>query len=824
MRKLLFILLISSSAVNAQGPSAQNPPAERRTSDAASSLTVEKIMQDPRWIGISPSDPYWSADGRALFFQWAPEHASSDSLYYITREDPTPRLAPYSLRQSMPSRASVRYNSAHTAYTYDKDGDIYWVDNRDGVEKRITGTVDIESDPVFSYHDTRIVYTKNGDLFAWETATGLTTQLTDFRFTAAPPVTPPLNAQEKWLRNEQLQYFGVLRDRKRKQDISDSTKKANKPKELKPLYLDDRKLNGLEISPDGRFITYSLFKAAEGVKTTFVPGFVTESGFTREIPGRTKVGAPRGSYSFFVFDREKDTILPLLTDQLPGITDLPDYTKDYPAVPGKAVSRDLLFNGPYWSEQGTHGVLDIRSRDHKDRWIMLLDAASGKLRLLDRQRDEAWIAGPGIGDGEDFNVGNTGWIDENNFWFQSEASGYSHLYKVNVTTGEKVQLTHGAYEVLDAVLSKGKKYFYITTNEKDPGEQQYYRLPVTGGPAEQISTMKGANLVTLSPDEQQLAILNSYSNRPWELYVQDNEPAGHPSKTGGLRQITTKAMSPAFRAYPWRDPEIITFKARDGAMVRARIYRPAGASSSLPAGSAPANASSLKPAVIFVHGAGYLQNAHKWWSYYFHEFMFNNLLADNGYTVLDIDYRGSAGYGRDWRTGIYRYMGGKDLTDQLDGVRWLEEHEGVDPKRIGIYGGSYGGFITLMAMFTEPHAFAAGAGLRSVTDWAHYNHEYTSNILNEPFSDSLAYRRSSPIYFAEGLKGHLLMCHGMVDENVHFQDIVRLTQRLVELGKNDWELAVYPLEDHAFVEPSSWTDEYKRIFKLFNTYLKAATP
>jgi dipeptidyl aminopeptidase/acylaminoacyl peptidase len=200
--------------------------------------------------------------------------------------------------------------------------------------------------------------------------------------------------------------------------------------------------------------------------------------------------------------------------------------------------------------------------------------------------------------------------------------------------------------------------------------------------------------------------------------------------------------------------------------------------------------------------------------------MFNNLLADNGYYVLDIDYRGSAGYGRNCRTGIYRHMGGKDLTDQVDGINWLVKNYGVTPGHVGIYGGSYGGFITLMGLFTQPDAFAAGAALRSVTDWANYNHGYTSNILNEPFTDSLAYRCSSPFYFAEGLKGHLLMCHGMVDVNVHFQDIVKLSQRLIELGKNNWELAVYPMEDHGFVEPSSWTDEYKRIFNLFETVLK----
>jgi len=273
------------------------------------------------------------------------------------------------------------------------------------------------------------------------------------------------------------------------------------------------------------------------------------------------------------------------------------------------------------------------------------------------------------------------------------------------------------------------------------------------------------------------------------------------------RSPLTDSRSDAFKAYPWRIPEFITFKASDQAIVHARLYR-------------PATSESNKAAVIFVHGAGYLQNAHKWWSTYSREYMFHNLLVDNGFTVLDLDYRGSSGYGRDWRTGIYRHMGGKDLSDHVDGARYLIAECGIDPSKIGLYGGSYGGFITLMAMFNAPEVFAAGAALRSVTDWAHYNHGYTADILNTPAEDSLAYIRSSPINFAEGLKGRLLMCHGVLDDNVHFQDIVRLSQRLIDLGKDNWELAIYPLEAHSFTDPDAWTDEYKRIFKLFRETLR----
>ena len=125
-----------------------------------------------------------------------------------------------------------------------------------------------------------------------------------------------------------------------------------------------------------------------------------------------------------------------------------------------------------------------------------------------------------------------------------------------------------------------------------------------------------------------------------------------------------------------------------------------------------------------------------------------------------------------------------------------------------------------MAMFTQSDVFSAGAALRPVSDWALYNHGYTSDILNLPQSDPEAYRRSSPIYFAQGLKGALLICHGMVDTNVEFQDTVRLVQKLIELRKDNWDLAVYPVENHGFVEPTSWADEYKRILSLFEKNLK----
>ncbi len=777
-------------------------------------LTVEKIMRDPKWIGTSPSNTFWSMDGSRLYFSWNPDKAASDSIYYITLTNKTPVKASVAEKQALNAQGNPVYNLARTQQVYAKDGDIFYTDGKTGKTKRITQTIDVEFNPQFSFNETKIVYNRSQNLYAWDIASGETIQLTNTKTGDAPSTAGGPrsgsgggsgNQQETWLKNDQLQYFQVLKERKEKREAGEAyTKNLPKEKELRSINLDDKNIQGLGISPDGRYVNYRLSKTPPptAAKTTIVPNYVTESGFTTDIPGRTKVGAQQGTSDYYIYDRIEDTIYTIKTDSIPGIQDLPDYVKDYPKQleekKKKPSNRPVTVTSISWSPAGGNTVLDIRSSDNKDRWLMLWDTATNKLKLLDRQRDEAWVGGPGTGG---FGSGNTGWLDENNFWYRSEVSGYSHLYAVNVLTGQKRTITSGQYEVQQAQLSRDKKFFYITTNEVHPGEQHFYRLGIADGKKEKITTMTGANQVTVSPDEKYLAILYSYSNKPWELYLQENKPGGKPE------QVTNKAQSDEFRSYAWKDPELISFKARDGANVYARLYK-------------PTNPDPKKPAVLFVHGAGYLQNAHKWWSSYFREYMFNNMLADNGYYVMDIDYRGSAGYGRDWRTGIYRFMGGKDLDDNTDAAKYLVSQFGVDPKRIGLYGGSYGGFITLMALFNEPNVFTAGAALRPVTDWANYNHGYTSNILNEPFNDSIAYRKSSPYYYAEGLKGHLLICHGMVDVNVHYQDAVKLTQRLIELGKDNWELASYPMEDHGFVEPSSWTDEYKRIFKLFENVLK----
>ena len=774
----------------------------------AQSLSVEQIMQDPKFtIGALPSNIFWSEDSKTIYFNWNPDKNKADSLYGASVAEKKPFKISPQTRRALPSN-SGDYSTDFSKKVYAKNGDIYLMDCRTMAIRQITNTIETESNPIFNGKDDKIIFTKGNILFSFTIGNGEIDQLTNFQV-GTKKAEPKLSEQEKWQKQDQLSLFDILKERSDKKKEGDKIQKADLPKRAKEIFVEDKTVLEPQLSPDEKYITYRLTKSATGTKSAIVPSYVTESGFTEDLPARTKVGVAQTSSEFWVYDIKKDTSLQVLTKEIEGIFDEPDYLKDYikkslvvkkDTAKKKIEPRKVIFSNATWSEDGKYCVLVVKSQDNKDRWIMNLNPVTRKLQIIDRQRDEAWIGGPGIGAGG--NVGTLGFLADNQtLYFQSEIDGYSHLYTINLATSVRKQLTKGKFEVQSVQLSRDKQNFYLTTNEVHFGEQHFYRMAVSGGTRTRLTKMTGSNQVVLSPDETKLAYLNSFSNRPWEVFLQENEVNNPPSQI-------TKSQSQQFKEYKWREPEIITFKAEDGEDIHARLYE------------SKTGEQGKKPAVIFVHGAGYLQNVHKWWSQYFREYMFHNMLVDNGYTVLDIDYRGSAGYGRDWRTGIYRFMGGKDLTDNADGAKYLIEQQGINYKKIGIYGGSYGGFITLMAMFTKPDVFAAGAALRPVTDWAAYNHPYTANILNEPQTDSIAYRKSSPIYYAEGLKGNLLICHGMLDVNVHYQDAVRLSQRLIELRKDHWELASYPMEDHGFVEPTSWMDEYKRIFKLFETTLK----
>jgi dipeptidyl aminopeptidase/acylaminoacyl peptidase len=795
----ILLSLISFPFATAQ---AQQKPNGAQATPAKFNLTIDNIMRGPELVGYEANSVRWSADSQKIYFQWKQYNDSLDKNFdtYVVNRDGSGlrKLTEEEAKNAPPMFGDQSKDKKFTVVT--DSGDVVLYDNATGQKKFITRTTEVESNPRLTSDQRRVSFTRSNNLYVMSLDGGSIEQLTDIRSGAAPQQggpQPPRKGtdSQEFIKKEERDLLDIVKRRAQRREEDEERRKREEKR--KPFFIQGRQAVGaMQLTPNGKYVIATITERAEESKNTIVPNYVTESAYTEDINARTKVGDIQGRARILILNTETGESK-WLDHGLKQAVANPDSgegeQQGQAARANEPRDRDVQLSQPLWSEDGTKAILSVRSADNKDRWIMALDPESGKTRAIFTEHDDAWIGGPGA-----FTLG---WLGDNQrIYFQSERDGYSHLYTVSYDGGQPKQLTSGKWEVTGVRLSEDKSRFFLTTSEVHPGERHLYSMSVEGGERVKITSMAGNNQTTISPDEKMIANLYSYSNKPTELYLMEN-------RVGASATKVTTSPSPEFSTYEWIDPPIINFTARDGISVPARMYK-------------PKNFKRGGPAVIFVHGAGYLQNVHRWWSNYFREYMFHHLLMEHGYMVLDVDYRASAGYGRDWRTGIYRFMGGKDLDDQIDAAKWMVSEHGVDAKRIGIYGGSYGGFITLMALFTQPDVFAAGAALRPVTDWAHYNHPYTSNILNLPQSDVEAYRKSSPIYHAQGLKGALLICHGMVDVNVHFQDTVRLVQKLIELRKENWEAAMYPVEDHGFVEPSSWADEYKRIFKLFQQNLQ----
>ena len=761
----------------------------------AQNLQLEQIMKGDEFIGHQPENHRWSIDGSTIYFDWNPNNEVGNSTYYWNTSLKEPQILKDSDKEFSEIEDSNQ-KQFETIY-YTKAGNLYAFNRKTKIIKKVI----VASERIYNVERSNnpeiIFYQQNRNVYQLNTKDFSILQLTNFK---SGTESEEKSKSKTYLENQQTELFQFVRDNQTKEEWHKAKNENNKEPLIKEIYLGKSSLEQVKPSPNGKFITFRLSDYATQTSTK-VEHFITADGYTSNKSARSKVSIDNLSkHKMGIFNIEKDTVYYVSFSKLSGIMDYPAYYQEYDALKDKEKEeKAVAMVSPVYNKTGTKAVIELRSQDNKDRWIVQLDINSGEITELDYQHDEAWIGGPGIPN-YNYGGGTLGFLKDNEtIYFQSEVSGFSHLYTLNLNSKKKTQLTSGNWEVRDVMLSQDLQTFYITTNTNHPGNREFYKLDSETKKMTPILTNEGAYEVELSPNEKQLLVRYSYKNKPWELYIADNK--SNPT----LKQIT-HSTTKEFESYKWRNPDVITLKAQDGKSVYARIYE-------------PKTETKNKAAIIFVHGAGYLQNAHNYWSSYHREFMFHNMLTDLGYTVLDIDYRGSDGYGRDFRTGIYRHMGGLDLLDQLDGKKYLVDNLGIDANRVGIYGGSYGGFITLMALLTEPGEFKAGAALRSVTDWVHYNQGYTANILNFPETDSIAFKRSSPIYFAENLQDNLLMLHGMVDDNVQFQDVVRLSQRFIELGKKDWDLAVFPVEAHGFKETYSWIDEYRRILELFNKNL-----
>ncbi len=811
-----YLCVLVSATADARAAAPRVAAAPMAAPTGRQDITLEKIMSEPDWIGAAVKDAYWSADGRAVYYSVKRSGSPIVDLHRVDLADHKDQIVEPKAMAEADARAVFDVAGKRAAFA--RSGDIFVRDVASGRLTQITRTPENESAPQFSADGRLLSFRVNNDWFVHDFGTGLTTPAAVIK-TEKDPDAPP---KPDDLRNMQMHTFSTL---KRLHDESEMSKKyaeelrkGDATRAAAPFYLgEDVSIRDTELSPDARWLVVvtvpkSAAKGVEGKLTRYV----TESGYEEFETERLRVGRnPPAPQSLMLLNLVDHTGHALSVDSLPGIGDDPlkaireengtreiqadasggkDPTPKQRGVMMMSDDPDGSAGGIVWSRDGKALAIQLLSMDNKDRWIASVDFAKYALVPQHRLSDPAWI---------NWTFNEFGWLRDNRtLWYESEESGYAHLY-TKAPNAEPQALTQGRFEVSEPALSADGRWFYVLSNAQALYSYDVYRVPSGGGKLQRVTQLQGLENFALDQRGKDLLVTHS------SPYVRPQLAVLKADGSDAARELTDTRTAD-YKAISWNEPEIVKIPSThfDG-VIYAKVYR--GAAEAAPA---------KRPAVIFIHGAGYVQNVHLRYPYYFREQMFNGWLAQKGYVVLDLDYRASAGYGRDWRTAIYRQMGHPELDDLLDAKKWLAEQASVDPKRVGVYGGSYGGFMTLMALFRAPGEFAAGAALRPVTDWMQYQHNYSSAILNDPRIDPIAYARSSPIEFADGLRDPLLICHGVIDDNVLFEDSMRLYQRLIELHKDDFTMSPYPLDRHAFSNADSWLDEYKRIYRLFETHLK----
>ncbi len=781
-----------------------------QSENATHEITLEKIMSDPEWFGRAPESWYWGDDSSTIFYKQKREGNILRDLFTKSVDEKGNGSKVKLVHMHKHADRFAVTNNDNTREVYVFKGNVFVKTLSTGDVHQLTYTSATESQPMF-LNNGNVAYRVANVFYEQNLENNQIKELANLLMSGNDKAT---TTTDSYLANEQaklIQYIQLQNKNaqlKKEQDRNLRVKN-NTVTQTNFYFGQGKKVVHASLSPAGDKMIVSIASSkAITKKTDVMPDYISKTGDIDIKRVRHRVADNRQySEEIYLVDITDGTKQLLAFDSLPGYNDdvlasvkAENYQREGKTYKSKKSPRNIHVMQAYkpikWNEAGNNVAVLFEAWDNKDRWLATVDFANKQLVSQHKLHDDAWI---------NWSFNEFGWLNnnaKNDLYYLSEESGYSHLY-VKSLNGKAKKLTSGAFEVSNLTLANNEESVFFKANKKHPGIYEIYQLNFADGKMKALTDLGGQNDYQLSPDNEKLLISHSKVTMPPELYVEvvDDKPEA-------IR--LTHTVSQEFLDMPWSAPKVVPIEStHQKSPIYSKVYLPENYDK---------NATKNK-AVMFTHGAGYLQNSHLGWSGYFREYMFHSMLVQKGYVVIDMDYRASAGYGRDWRTAIYRHMGKPEVEDMRDGVNWLVENANVDRNRIGTYGGSYGGFLTLMAMFTQPDLFQSGSALRLVSDWAYYNHGYTSNILNTPADDPIAFERSSPIYFAEGLQKPLLINAPMVDDNVFFEDTVRLVQRLIELEKQDFETAIYPVEPHGFVQPSSWLNEYRRIFKLFEETL-----
>ncbi len=752
-------------------------------------LTLRDASRNDRFIGLGVRDVRWAPDGSFVYFRWnrnpiTDDDPGADPWFSVDRRGRNVGEVSDTEVDLIPG-GSLSWSGDGRKATWVRDGSVYVYDAGRTGDEQIWRAVTLGDNARSARmtHSGDAVHFQAGErLYRYSVESGTVAvvaakhELSRDRTTEAG----------EWLREQQLELIDFVRHQAERRDAAANRARREDTFAAQLIPVDSGvSLDNIQLSPDGRFVTFRARTPASSQPRTDYIDYVEESGYATVRRARPKVGEPRAITRLGVVQVDP-TVHPDSVEV--NWVDLDD-----------AGDRRTAPHGPYWSLDGDRAIAQFISDDHKDLWFAELDLESGSTTVITHDHDDAWIGGPPV-QANYLQPALLEWLPGGRFVFASERTGWSHLYLAD-PDGSIAALTSGNWEVRGASLSRDRSTWLLTTSREHPSDDHLYLLPAGGGQMERLTDKPGRHTGYWSPDGERLAVMYDESIQLPDLFLRD------PS-VGARETRITQSGSDAFFEHPLIRPAVVSFEHPDGDPVWAALFK-------------ADQPNPEQAAVIHVHGGGYRQFAHRGWTVYGYapHLGMINYLVQQGYTVLDFDYRGSAGFGRDYRTDIARSMGIKDADGAAAAARFLASEHGIDPNRIGIYGVSYGGFMTLMSQFRYPGVFTAGVANAAVSDWAHYNDGWTSRILGVPYEDPEAFRISSPIYYAEGLEDNLLIVHGLVDNNVQFQDAARLVQRLIELEK-EFEVMYYPVEPHRIQTEASRYDFVRRVVGYFDRHLR----
>jgi dipeptidyl-peptidase-4 len=424
-------------------------------------------------------------------------------------------------------------------------------------------------------------------------------------------------------------------------------------------------------------------------------------------------------------------------------------------------TRDRLLARVLWAPDSRAVAYQRLNRIQNRLDLGLADAHTGASRVLLTEEDSYWV---NVND--DFRFLKEG----KQFLWGSERDGYHHLYLCAVDDKHITQITKGEWEVTQVagVNEDTREVFFVST-EQSPLERQLYRVRLDGKQKQRLSGGAGTHSISMSPTTEYYMDTASSLATPPRRTLHERD--------GSQIAVYKEATPPDVEILP---TEIVRIKAADGTQLYARMIKPASFSPD-----------KKYPVIVMVYGGPGVQTVHDSWS----GAGLDQVLAQKGYLIWQLDNRGSSGRGHTWESKIYHETGAHELNDQLDGIHYLATLGFADMTRVGISGWSYGGYMTLYALANAPGVFKAGIAGAPVTDWRNYDTIYTERYMGLPEENADGYKRSSPQTNAGEIKARLLILHNIEDDNVHFQNSVQMANALEREGRQ-FQMIVYPQKSH----------------------------